>query len=144
MIWPHASQSGASDCIAANRSVIDRSGAPPATAGSVTASAAPPRASGAATEIPAKRPAGVTLGPVEAVLGAVTGDVVNPQPAEDVVDDAPGERNVGSPVNPAGSNRLWANFRTIDSSGKPYCYAIDVRVAIESIRPPIVEPSVDG
>ena len=45
-------------------------------------------------------------------------------------------------VNPAGSNRLWANLLTKTSSGTPYCRPIEIAVPRTSIRPPIVEPSL--
>ena len=45
-------------------------------------------------------------------------------------------------VNPAGSNRLWANLLTKTSSGTPYCRPIEIDVPSTSIRPPIVEPSL--
>ncbi len=46
-------------------------------------------------------------------------------------------------VNPEGSKRMWLNLSTNPLSGTPYCSAMEIAVAKESIRPEIVEPSFD-
>ncbi len=45
-------------------------------------------------------------------------------------------------MKPDGSKRTWLNLLTSASSGTPYCSASDVSVAIVSIRPEIVLPSL--
>ena len=45
-------------------------------------------------------------------------------------------------VKPEGSKRTWPNLLTKASSGTPYCKDREVRVAIESMRPEIVLPSL--
>ncbi len=44
-------------------------------------------------------------------------------------------------VKPDGSNRVWLNLSTRVCSGTPYCKAIEIEVARESISPEMVEPS---
>ena len=73
---------------------------------------------------------------------AVAGNELDPQPAEDVIDDALGVRDfrVGGPAR-----RLEARVGELvdkDPSGTPYCRPSDVRVPMVSISPPIVLPSL--
>ena len=49
----------------------------------------------------------------------------------------------GLRVKPEGSKRMWLNLSTSTLSGTPYCMAMEMAVAKESMRPEMVEPSLD-
>src|SRR3990172_3432490 len=46
-------------------------------------------------------------------------------------------------VKPEGSYRAWLNLSTITFNGTPYCSAMEMPVAKESMSPEIVDPSLD-
>src|SRR3989304_8683156 len=46
-------------------------------------------------------------------------------------------------VKPEGSYRAWLNLSTMTFNGTPYCSAMEMPVAKESMSPEIVDPSLD-